>query len=76
MQPCPEASFDTGLDLFGLRRLRHRLDAAPPAPDPGRASRGRAGGDLLQLHDDDGFVLRADRPLAFQVDGDDLGDRT
>ena len=75
VQPCPEASFDPGLDLFGLRRLgtvstlRHlrQILAADPRP------RGR---HLLQLHDEDGFVLRADRPLAFQVDGDDLGDRT
>ena len=75
VRPCPSASFDTGLDLFALRRLgtvstlRHlrQILAADPRP------RGRA---VLALHDLQEFVLRADRPLALQVDGDDLGDRT
>ena len=75
VRPCPDASFETGLELFALRRLgtvstlRHlrQILAADPRPH---------GRHLLQLHDEDGFVLRADRPLAFQVDGDDLGDRT
>ena len=75
VRPCPRASFETGLDLFALRRLgtvstlRHlrQILAARPRPK---------GRDVLQLHDEPGFVLRADRPLAFQVDGDDLGDRT
>jgi diacylglycerol kinase family enzyme len=75
VQPCPQASFDTGLDLFALRRLGTlstlRLLRQILSDDP--RPRGR---HLLQLHDEDGFVLRADRPLAFQVDGDDLGNRT
>ena len=75
MRPCPQASFDTGLDLFALRRLgttstlRHLRQILSSRPRP-------KGRDVLSLHDEDGFVLRADRPLAFQVDGDDLGDRT
>ncbi|CAA9311966.1 MAG: Transcription regulator [contains diacylglycerol kinase catalytic domain] [uncultured Frankineae bacterium] len=75
VQPCPEASFDTGLDLFALRRLgtlstlNHLRQILARDPRP----RGR---DLLRLHDEPEFVLRADRPLAFQVDGDDLGDRS
>jgi diacylglycerol kinase family enzyme len=75
VQPCPEASFDSGLDLFALRRLgtvstlRHLRQILATDPRP-------HGRHLLQLHDEDGFVLRADRPLAFQLDGDDLGDRT
>ncbi len=75
VQPCPEASFDTGLDLFALRRLGtvstlrslRQILATDPRP---------CGRHLLRLHDQDGFVLRTDRPLAFQLDGDDLGDRT
>ena len=75
VQPCPEASFDAGLDLFGLRRLRtvptlrHLRQILSARPRP----RGR---DVLSLHDEAGFVVRADVPTAFQVDGDDLGDRT
>jgi diacylglycerol kinase family enzyme len=75
VRPCPSASFDGGLDLFALRRLRtmatlrHLRQILSTTPRP----RGR---DVLSLHDEDGFVLRAERPTAFQVDGDDLGDRT
>ena len=73
--PCPEASFDTGLDLFALRRLgtfttlRHLRQILSSHPRP----RGRA---VLGLHDQAGFRLTADRPTPLQVDGDDLGDRT
>ena len=75
VQPCPAASFDLGLDLFGLRSLgtattlRHlrQILAANPRP---------AGRAAVSLHDLDGFRLTADRPMALQVDGDDLGDRS
>jgi diacylglycerol kinase family enzyme len=75
VRPCPAASFDTGLDLFGLRSLgtvttlRHLRQILSTRPRP----RGRA---VFALHDVDGFRLTADRPMALQVDGDDLGDRT
>jgi diacylglycerol kinase family enzyme len=75
VQPCPDASFDSGLDLFALRRLgtastlRHLRQILVTDPRP----RGR---HVLNLHDAPEFVVRADRPLAFQVDGDDLGDRS
>ena len=73
--PCPEASFDDGLDVFGmrtlgtfttLRYLRQILSSQPRL----------TGRKLVRLHDIDGFTLESDRPLAFQVDGDDLGDQT
>jgi diacylglycerol kinase family enzyme len=73
--PCPDASFDTGLDVFGLRRLgvvstlrqlRQILSAQPKL-------RGR---QLLSLHDLDGFTVSTAAPLPFQLDGDDLGERT
>ena len=75
VRPCPDASFDLGLDLFALRSLgtvstlRHLRQILAASPRP----RGRT---VLSLHDLDGFRLTADRPLALQVDGDDLGDRT
>jgi diacylglycerol kinase family enzyme len=75
VRPCPQASFDLGLDLFALRSLhtlttlRHLRQILSPRPRP----RGRA---VLALHDVAGFRLTADRPLPLQVDGDDLGDRT
>jgi len=73
--PCPEASFDTGLDLFGLRKLgtvttlrylRQILSASPRL-------RGR---QVLSLHDVPELTISASEPLAFQLDGDDLGERT
>ena len=73
--PCPDASFETGLDVFGLRTLgtvstlRHLRQILATGVRP----RGRA---LLALHDLDGFTVAADRPLPLQVDGDDLGDRS
>jgi diacylglycerol kinase family enzyme len=75
VQPCPQASFDAGLDLFGIRRLRTVATLRHLRQILSREPKLR-GRDLLQLHDVDEFVLRGDRPLAFQVDGDDLGDRT
>ena len=74
VQPSPDASFDTGLDLFAprsmgisltLRYLRRALLESAPL----RSRR------LLRVHDCAEFTLRASRPLAFQVDGDWLGER-
>jgi diacylglycerol kinase family enzyme len=75
VRACPDASFDLGLDVFGLRRLgtattlrnlRQMLIA------DGRP-RGR---QLLAVHDAATLTLSSALPLPFQVDGDDLGDRT
>jgi diacylglycerol kinase family enzyme len=69
-----DASFDSGLDLLGflslgtaatLRALRHMLtDRAEPP-------RGRA---VVTAHDLPTLVLRADRPVAFQLDGEYMGE--
>jgi diacylglycerol kinase family enzyme len=73
VRPCPTASFDTGLDLFGLRSLptvpvlRHLAQILADDPRP----RGRR---VVRLHDAAEFVLTATRLLPLQVDGDDLGD--
>jgi diacylglycerol kinase family enzyme len=74
VQPSPEASFETGLDVFAprsmgialtLRYVRRALQDATPL----RSRR------LLRVHDLAEFTLRASRPLALQVDGDWLGER-
>jgi diacylglycerol kinase family enzyme len=74
IQPSPEASFETGLDLFAPRSMgivltlryvrRALLDSAPL-----RSRR------LLRVHDLAEFTLRASRPMALQLDGDWLGER-
>jgi diacylglycerol kinase family enzyme len=74
INPCPGASFDTGLDVMALRALNvpatlrtaTQLLAGRAAPH---------GKQVLGLHDLEEFTLRAGRPLAFQVDGDYLGER-
>ena len=74
MRPCPEASFDTGLDVFGLTRspartiLRHGAQVLAKNPRP-------RGKHVVALHDLPALTLTADLPLPFQLDGDDLGDR-
>jgi diacylglycerol kinase family enzyme len=112
---CPDASFETGLDLMAMRSLHvpaTALVAASlltgarptrhPAPRPSLRlpSLPRLGGALalargvvarpvadtsvterhdrqmMTLHDLSAFTLIAARPLAFQLDGDYLGERT
>ncbi len=73
--PCPRASFDTGLDVFGLTRLgllstlRHTGKILARRPRPG-------GRRVVHVHDAAELTLRATAPLPFQLDGEDLGDRT
>lgn len=71
----PEASFDSGLDVFGLRSLstvstlrtlRQMLTERDEPP------RGRG---ILTRHDVAELTLRADRPVAFQIDGEYMGER-
>lgn len=75
VRPTPWASFETGLDLLGLRRMglvsltpviRHILTESDVLP---------SGRHLVQLHDEAEFTLTAERPVAFQLDGDYLGER-
>jgi diacylglycerol kinase family enzyme len=75
VNPSPEASFETGLDVFALGRtgaigmLRTLRQTLAREPDP----RGRR---LRRWHDLEELVLTADRPQGWQVDGDYLGSAT
>ncbi|MDQ1688807.1 MAG: hypothetical protein QOK42_1782 [Frankiaceae bacterium] len=75
VDPCPEASFETGLDVYALRSLRTvtvlRQLRQLLTPN-GRPPRGRA---VVARHDLPQLRLSADHPLPFQVDGDYLGER-
>jgi diacylglycerol kinase family enzyme len=73
LDPCPRASFDTGLDLFAprsmtvLTSLRHLRQMVLRTGEPTRRSR------LVTLHDQGELVLVASRPMPLQVDGDSCG---
>jgi diacylglycerol kinase family enzyme len=72
VQPSPQASFDTGIDVFALARrdpLRmlgtvRQVLAREPAPH---------GRGLHAWHDLRTATVEASRPLGWQLDGDHLG---
>jgi diacylglycerol kinase family enzyme len=73
--PFPRASFDHGLDLYGLRNLRtistlHQVRQVMSRKEA--EPRGRA---ALHRHDLGEFRVTAARPVALQVDGEPLGER-
>jgi diacylglycerol kinase family enzyme len=69
----PQAAFDSGLDVFALRSLRTISTARTiyQMLSPARPPRGRS---VLTLHDQAELTLRSSRPLAFQVDGEYMGE--
>ena len=82
VNPTPEAGFDTGLDVFALRTLgtlptlgslRYMLGIGAGWPGgPGGSADPR---HILSLHDERELAFRATRPIAFQVDGEYVGER-
>ena len=75
INPTPWASFATGLDMLGLKRmgLPTMLRVLPQVlRQRDTLLRGR---HLVQTHDEEEFTLVATRPIAFQLDGDYLGER-
>jgi diacylglycerol kinase family enzyme len=73
IDPCPRASYDTGLDLFAPRSLGvlHTLGHVRRMMLR-RRTRYPFGG-LLTLHDQSQIAIEASRPIALQVDGDAQG---
>jgi diacylglycerol kinase family enzyme len=68
---APEATFEGGLDIVAPVEVRARAIPRLAA----QALRGRpATGDALLGHDLDRILIRCDKPLPVQVDGEDLGD--
>jgi diacylglycerol kinase family enzyme len=74
VRPCPDASFDTGLDVMGLTgtgtlptlRTLAQILAKDGHPHGKR---------VVTLHDVPELTLTATSPLPLQVDGDLVGDR-
>ncbi|MFJ6568445.1 diacylglycerol/lipid kinase family protein [Streptomyces sp. NPDC091292] len=70
----PRASFDSGLDVLGLKKLstpavaRYATQLLTSSPE-----RGPHGKHALALHDLSDFTLHSKVPLPLQMDGDHLG---
>jgi diacylglycerol kinase family enzyme len=82
---CPDASFDSGLDVMAMRALNvssatlaaASLFTGRRARVPGLFRLGKPDPrQMMTLHDLSDFTLTAARPLAFQLDGEYLGERT
>jgi diacylglycerol kinase family enzyme len=71
----PQASFDLGLDVFGLRRLSTVATAATLRQMLSERAEPPRGRGIVARHDLAELTLRADRPVAFQIDGDYVGER-
>jgi diacylglycerol kinase family enzyme len=71
----PQARFDTGLDVFTLRNMSSfstLYALSQMLTTKGGELRGRR---ILALHDQPAVTLRSDRPVAFQIDGEYVGER-
>jgi diacylglycerol kinase family enzyme len=73
VNPSPEADFDTGLDLFALRSLRTVPTLAVLRRMLSRYSPPRGAG-VLAAHDLPSLCIRSARPIAFQMDGEYVGE--
>jgi diacylglycerol kinase family enzyme len=70
---CPAASFDTGLDLVGLRRIR-LVSALRAGAHMLFGEKGPHGRNIVSRHDEPSIRLAASDPTPFQVDGEYLGE--
>lgn len=70
---APDPDFNSGLDLLALRRLRLGTLVGVGAKMLLARSRPPRGRHLLSAQGAESLVIRAARPIAFQVDGEYLG---
>ncbi len=75
VKASPLASFDTGLDLFALRKLSTAGTLGAVRQMLRRGERQLRGRHIVSLHDEAAFAVQASRPIAFQVDGEYVGER-
>jgi len=69
----PQAGFDSGLDLFALRSLGS-VSLCRTLSQMLSADRPPRGRTVVTLHDQGELTLRSTRPVAFQVDGEYMGE--
>ncbi len=75
VDPCPEGDFDAGLDVLGLTKLSTvaTLRVVRQMLVERAAIKGRR---LVARHDLDTFTVTSTRPIALQLDGDYVGERS
>lgn len=74
IQICQGADFNAGLDLFGMRRID-----VPTALQSTRhliTRKASALASVVSWHDLAAFGIQAQRPMAFQIDGEGMGEVT
>ncbi len=76
VDPFPGASFDTGLDLLALQHVGLRRTLSLARQSLSSRHRPPGGTGVIHRHDLSRFTVTADHPVAFQVDGDYLGERS
>ena len=72
--PVPQPDFNSGLDLLALRRLRLGTIVSVVGQLMWVRSRPPRGRHLLSVPGLPSLVIRSARPIAFQVDGEYLGE--
>lgn len=72
VNPSPEASFDTGLDLWAVRSMSV-MSGLAMSRRMLMQSKSKSTESVLMLHDEDEFTIACHRPTALQVDGEGLG---
>lgn len=71
----PRAAFDCGLDVFAMRSLGTASALRAGYQMLSAAARTPNGRSVLTLHDQGEITVRSARPVAFQVDGEYVGER-
>lgn len=74
IDPCPAASFDTGLDVFALRKFNPISTASAVSRMVLRRRVGSSRRSVVLWHDQAAFSLRSSEPIAMQIDGEGVGD--
>ena len=72
--PVPNPDFNSGLDLLALRQIRPTTILNAVGQMLYVRSRPARGRDLLSVIGSESLTLRSARPIAFQVDGEYLGE--
>ncbi|HEV2537799.1 MAG TPA: diacylglycerol kinase family protein [Streptosporangiaceae bacterium] len=72
--PVPQPDFSSGLDLLAMRRLRLARLVGAVGQMLYVRSRPPRGRDLLSVLGSETLTVRSSRPIAFQVDGEYLGE--